>query len=161
MKQVKELEKVYNQCISEGYLQEPEEIDFEKVKSLLALAIQDLNTLKQTIPIMEKMENYSLIWSGKYEIIRQLVQGILFLEKISSNNHQCLYAYICVKHDDWDIDWETIETMRLLRNKIHYEGRPVSKDVWDRYKLKFDIYEDIFIKLLKEKLIEQENKNNN
>lgn len=152
MRKVKNLNEVYNQCVTEGSLQEPEEIDLEKAKSLLDNAEQDLDTLKETIPIMEKKKNFNLIWSSKYEIIRQLVQGILLLEKVNSDNHQCLYAYICVKHSDWDIDWETIETMRLLRNGVHYEGRPVNADTWKDYKLKFDIYTRTFIKILKKRL---------
>ena len=152
MNQVKELDDVYNQCVAEGNLQEPEEIDIEQAKSLLDIAEFDLKSLKDTTPILEKNKNFGMIWSSRYEIIRQLVQGILLLEKVNSGNHQCLYAYICVKHKEWDIDWETIETMRLLRNGVHYEGRPVTAETWKEYKLKFEIYTQTFIKILKEKL---------
>jgi len=152
MKKIKDLEQVYNKCVSEGYLQEPEEIDIEKVKSLLDNAEQDLDTLKETIPIMEKKKNFGLIWKSQYEIIRQLVHGILLLGKIRSENHQCLYAYICTKYNELDIDWETIETMRLLRNGVHYEGRPVNEETWKEYKLKFKVYVQTFVKILKEKL---------
>ncbi|MBU1199785.1 MAG: hypothetical protein KKF46_04195 [Nanoarchaeota archaeon] len=152
MKHIKDLDKVYNQCVAEGNLQEPEEIDFEKAKSLLDNVKQDMDTLKDTIPIMEKKKNVSMIWSSQYEIMRQLVQGILLLEKIRSENHQCLYAHICTKHKEWEIDWETIEIMRLLRNGVHYEGRPVSAETWKEYKLKFQVYIHAFIKILKQKL---------
>ena len=117
---------------------------------------RDLDTLKETIPIMEKKKNYNLIWKCQYETIRQAVQGILILEKIQSENHQCLFAYICTKHKEWDIDWETIETMRLLRNGVHYEGRPVSAEKWNNYKLKFKLYIQLFVKILGQKLKEFE-----
>ena len=152
MKQVKNLDEVYNQCVAEGNLQEPEEIDIEMAKSLLDNAELDLKSLKDVTAILEKNNNFGKIWSDRYEIIRQLVQGILLLEKVNSNNHQCLYAYICVKHSDWAIDWESIETMRLLRNGVHYEGRPVNADTWKQYKLKFDVYTNIFIRILREKI---------
>ncbi len=152
MRKIKELDKVYNQCVIEGNLQEPEEIDTEKAKSLLDTVEQDLDTLKDIIPIMDKKKNYSLIWSNQYEIIRQLVQGILLLEKIRSGNHQCLYAYICTKHEEWEIDWKTIETMRMLRNGVHYEGRPVSAEIWKEFKLEFQVYIQTFEKILKQKL---------
>jgi len=151
---IKDLENVYNKCVAEGNLQEPEEINFEKAKSLLDTAEQDIDTLKDTIPIMEKKKNFGLIWKSQYEIIRQLVQAILLLEKIRSENHQCLYAYVCIKHKEWDIDWETIETMRLLRNGLHYEGRPVSFVTWKEYKLKFNVYNQTFLKILKQKINE-------
>ena len=154
MNKIKNLDEVYSQCVAEGNLQEPEEIDIEKAKSLLDNAEQDLSTLKDTIPIIEKKKNFGMIWSSRYEIIRQLVQGILLLEKVSSGNHQCLYACICVKHKEWDIEWETIETMRLLRNGIHYEGRPISEETWKSYRLRFDVYTKTFTRILKDKIKE-------
>jgi len=152
MNKIKNLDGVYNQCVAEGKIQEPEEIDIEKAKSLLDIAEFDLKSIRDTTPILEKNKNFGMIWSSRYEIIRQLVQGILLLEKVNSGNHQCLYAYICVKHKDWEIDWKTIETMRLLRNGVHYEGRPVNAETWREYKLKFEIYIKTFIKIFKEKL---------
>lgn len=152
MKEIKDLDKVYNQCVADGNLQEPEEVDIEKAKSLLDMVEFDLKSLKEITLILEKNKNFGMIWSSRYEIIRQLVQGILLLERITSRNHQCLYAYICIKHGDWGIDWETIETMRMLRNNVHYEGRPVSAETWKSYKLKFDLYIKTFIRVLKGKL---------
>lgn len=152
MSKVKNLDEVYNQCVAEGNLQEPEEIDIEKAKSLLDNTELDLKSIKDVTAVLEKNKNFGKIWSDRYQIIRQLVQGILILEKANSNNHQCLYAYICVNHPDWEIDWETIETMRLLRNGVHYEGRPVNAEIWKQYKLKFEIYTTTFKKILKEKL---------
>jgi len=149
---IKALEEVHRRCVAEGYLQEAAETDFEMAKSLLEVAEQDLDTLNETLPIMERKGNFSLIWKSEYEIIRQLVQGILLLEKVRSENHQCLYAYLCTKHKEWGIGWETIETMRLLRNGVHYEGRAVSAEKWKEYKPKFNLYNQIFLRILKEKL---------
>ncbi len=149
---IKALEDVHRRCVEEGFLQESEEIGFERAKSLLDIAEQDLDTLNETIPIMERKGNFSLIWKSEYEIIRQLVQGILLLEKIRSENHQCLYAYLCSKHKEWGIEWETIETMRLLRNGVHYEGRAVSADTWKGYKPKFNLYNQIFLRILRQRL---------
>ncbi len=152
MSKVKGLGEVYDQCVAEGNLQELEGIDIEKAKSLLDNAELDLKSIKDTTSILEKNKNFGKLWSDRYEVIRQLVQGILLLEKVNSNNHQCLYAHICVKHSEWDIDWELIETMRLLRNRVHYDGRPVTEEAWKEYKLKFEVYTQTFMKLLKEKL---------
>ncbi len=152
MTKIKRLDDVYNACVADGLLYNMKEVDSEKAKTLLESAKQDMDTLKETIPIMEKKKNFSLIWKSSYEIIRQLIDAILIMEKIKSDNHQCLYAYICTKHREWDIDWEIIETMRLLRNGVHYEGRPVSEETWKSYKFKFNIYATTLIKILKEQL---------
>jgi len=42
--------------------------------------------------------------------------------------------------------------MRLLRNSVHYEGRPISAETWKKYKLKFQVYIQTFIKILKQEL---------
>ncbi len=152
MTKIKGLGEVYDSCVADGFLYNMKEADSEKAKTLLENAEQDIDTLKYTIPIMEKKKNFSMMWSSRYEIVRQLIDGILLMERIRSDNHQCLFAYICIKHKEWDIGWETIETMRLLRNRVHYDGRPVTEEAWKEYKLKFEIYTQTFMKLLKEKL---------
>jgi len=152
MTTIKALDEIYDSCVADGFLYNMKEADPERARTFLENAEQDIATLKETTPIMEKMRNYSLIWSSRYEIIRQLIDGILLMEKIKSDNHQCLFAYICMKHKEWYIDWETIETMRLLRNAVHYEGRAVSAEIWKEYKLKFDVYTQGFIRILKDKL---------
>lgn len=149
---IQDLKTEYDKCVNSGFIKKANEVDSEKAKTLLENAELDIDSLKDTTALFEKKGNYGFLWSNHYEIIRQLVAGILLFEKIISDNHKCLYAHICVKHKEWDIDWETIETMRVLRNGVHYEGRPVTEETWKKYKLKFEIYTKTFIKILKEKL---------
>lgn len=152
MSRIKELDIIYNQCVSEGFLEESEEIDTEKAKSLLNSAELNFKSLIEITPILEKNKNYGMLWSDRYEIIRKLIQGIVLLDKMISNNHQCLLAYFCIKNKQLDMDWEIIETMRILRNRIHYDGGIVFEDDWKKYKIRFDIYIQSLIKVLKERL---------
>ena len=149
---IEDLKIAYNKCVDDGTIKKANEVDSEKAKTLLENAELDIDSLKDATALFEKKNNFGLLWSNHYEIIRQLVAGILLFEKIISDNHKCLYAYICTKHKEWDVDWETIETMRLLRNGVHYEGRPVSAEIWKEYKLKFQVYIQTFINILKQKL---------
>ena len=89
MNEVKDLELTYNKCVAQGYLQEPEDVDIEEAKSLLKNAEFDNKSLKEITPLIEKNKNYGMLWTNHYEIIRQLVAGILLLEKVKSENHQC------------------------------------------------------------------------
>ena len=149
---IEDLNIAYNKCIDTGSIKKANEVDSERAKTLLENAELDIDSLKDTTVLFEKKNNFGFLWANHYKIIRQLVAGILLFEKIISDNHKCLYAYICTKHKEWDIDWKTIETMRLLRNGVHYEGRQVSAESWKEYKLKFNIYIQTFIKILKKKL---------
>ena len=146
------LKIAYDKCVDSGSIKKANEVDSEKAKTLLENAELDIDSFKDATALFEKKNNFGLLWSNHYEIIRQLVAGILLFEKVISDNHKCLYAYICTKHQEWDVDWKTIETMRLLRNGVHYDGRPVSAETWKEYKLKFEIYTKTLIKILKEKL---------
>lgn len=149
---IQDLNTEYDKCVNSGSIKKANEVDSEKAKTLLENAELDIDSLKDATALFEKKNNFGLLWTNHYEIIRQLVAGILLFEKIISDNHKCLYAYICTKHKEWDIDWKTIETMRLLRNGVHYDGRPVSADIWKEYKLKFHIYILAFIKILRQKI---------
>ena len=145
------LKIAYDKCVNTGSIRKANDVDSEKAKTLLENAELDIDSLKDATTLFEKKNNFGFLWSNHYEIIRQLVAGILLFEKVISDNHKCLYAYICTKHGEWDIDWKTIETMRLLRNGVHYEGRSVSAETWKEYKLKFQVYTQTFINILNQK----------
>ncbi len=149
---IDKLNDAYNKCINSGSIKKANEVDSERAKTLLENAERDIDPLKEVTSVFEKSNNCGFLWTNHYEIIRQLVAGILLFEKIISDNHKCLYAYICTKREEWEIDWKTIETMRMLRNGVHYEGRPVSAETWKEYKLKFEVYIHSFTKILKQKL---------
>lgn len=151
-----DLKIAYDKCIDTGSLKKSNEVEIEKAITLLKNAELDIDSLKDAVTLFEKKNNFGFLWANHYEIIRQLVAGILLFEKIISDNHKCLYAYICTKHKEWQIDWKTIETMRLLRNGVHYEGRPVSAEIWKEYKLKFTVYIHTFIKILRQKIKDSE-----
>jgi len=149
---IENLKTAYDQCVDTGSLKKSNEVGIEKAKTLLENAELDIDSLKDAVALFEKKNNFGFLWANHYEIVRQLVAGILLFEKIISDNHKCLYTYICTKHKEWEIDWKTIETMRLLRNGVHYEGRPVSAEIWKEYKLKFQVYIQTFIRILMQKI---------
>ncbi|MCB9358346.1 hypothetical protein H6503_00285 [Candidatus Woesearchaeota archaeon] len=149
---LRNIDAVYEKCIIDGSIQELEESDVEKAKTMLKLSKRDYVSFHKIQKIIAEDRNYSFLWKDLYEIIHQIVQGIFLLEKVKSNNHQCLYAYLCMKHKDWELDWNILETMRIVRNNIQYEGHPVSKESWNEYKLKFELYIQFLTKKL-EKMI--------
>ena len=149
------LEGIYDRCVAEGNLQVLDDADSTLAKSLLSMAEQDLDTLRDMGPVIEKKGSFSLLWSSRYHIIRQLVQAIMLLELVKPGNDQCMFAYVCIKHDDWDIDWESLETMRVVRNRIIDEATPVSADTWRSYRLKFDLYTQTFLRILRDQMKEK------
>ena len=92
---IEELDRAYKQCIVLGSIKRANEVDIERAKTLLEIAEIDLDSLNDAASLFEKKNNFSFLWANYYEIVRQLVSGILLFEKIISDNHKCLYAYLC------------------------------------------------------------------
>jgi len=146
---VDKLDSVYQTCNSEGIIKTKKEIDFELVKSLYDsanLGFERLQTLGTEFE--KKTNNYSFIFRDYYEILRMLIDALLYTDKASISNHQCSNAYLCKNHTDLSLDWEKLETMRILRNAINYEGKQISVEQWKTAKLQFELY----IKALKDEV---------
>lgn len=79
---------------------------------------------------------------------RFLVLEELDLEKIKSDNHQCLFAYLCHHHPELELNWDFLEKIRTKRNGINYYGMPISFKDWKEIELQLKLY----IKKLKEEI---------
>lgn len=84
--------------------------------------------------------------------MHELVQSYLSFDKIKSSNHQCLFSYLCVKHEDLDFDWNFFELIRTKRNGINYYSFLVLEKDWKECELGFKIYIDLLKKKIFEKL---------
>lgn len=129
-----------------------EEDGSEVAGQLLASAQSDLKSLKEITQPLEKQQNYRLLWSIRYRILQSLAYSIVSLEKVHLSSDECLFSYICVKHEDWEIDWESLEHMRVLEDAIRTDGKAITADTWQQSKLKFELYTQMFVQILTEKL---------
>jgi hypothetical protein len=59
---IRDLDEVYEQCVADGTLQEPEDVDVERAKTLLENAELDYTSFKEFVPVIEKKGNFGLIW---------------------------------------------------------------------------------------------------
>ncbi len=53
-----------------------------------------------------------------------------------------------------EFDWEIMETMRILRNAVNYEGKRIDSEQWSKLKLQFEIYINALRKVVEDKLEE-------
>lgn len=140
MKEIGELDDAYNECQASGKIIPAETIDKELAESLYKQAKADwVEALEFEKTRENKTTNYPKLFSNRYDVMRMLIHVIAIYDQIKPADHKCIGAHLCVKHPDFEFDWETLETMRLLRNGIQYRGQGVTKDIWVSYKLKFDI----------------------
>ncbi|MBW2990880.1 hypothetical protein KY348_04190 [Candidatus Woesearchaeota archaeon] len=155
MKEIKKLEKAYADCQAQGLIQFRKDVDKYLIESLLTSSIESLEYLEELENIPgQKKPGYFLLFTNQYDILRKLIQAFLLFDRLKCSNHQCVNAYLCTNHPKLKFKWETLEEMRMLRNKICYEGRQISLKTWNLYKLKFEIYIKSLIRIVKEKLSE-------
>ena len=156
MKQIKELNGKYDDCLADGKIQFSEgDIDIPLAKSLLETSKEEY---KQELELEKthekKLINYSVPFNTRYDILRKLIHALALFDKLRPSDHQCVIAHLCSKHPGYELDWDTLETMRLLRNGVQYRGQRITKEVWVSHKLKFDIYTKSLFAFVENKLKE-------
>lgn len=150
---IKSLKDAYEGCRAEGFIISLEHPDKDLVYSLLQSAKEGLERSKKIEKAFEKeTDNWAFTFAERYDILRKLLDAFLIFDKVKISNHLCSNAYFCIKHSNLEIDWDTLESIRILRNDINYKGIKISKDKWKFFKLKFDIYINTFIKEIEKKL---------
>ena len=81
-----------------------------------------------------------------------LVESYLCFDRIKSLNHQCLFAYLCIKYPELELSWEFFEKIRTKRNGINYYGQPVTSEDWKEVELQFKLYISTIKKEIEKKI---------
>lgn len=140
MQSFRNIEDVYDRCISEGNIEQKEKVEIEKIKATLKIAEEDIESAKDNV--MKKRWNSA--YKMHYDVLHELVEAYLLFDKVKTQNHLCLFAYLCVKHAELELDWNFFEKIRTKRNGINYYYSPVSeKDFKD-----IELQANLYIKLL-------------
>ncbi len=152
---IEDLSIIYNKCTADGFIKFKEEVDIELIKSLVDSANRATTRIKKDKDSYEKeTKDYTFIFRDNYEILRTLIDALLFFDKVKADNHQCSNAYLCTKHSELEFDWDILESMRILRNGINYEGKIVDVEKWNKFKLQFDVYTNTLKREIEKKLKE-------
>ncbi len=138
---IEKLDFAYNECLANGKFIPTEFIDKELADSLYKQAKANWGEVVEFEKLREKKTtNYPKLFSDRYDVMRMLIHILAIFDKIKPSDHKCIGASLCVKHPEFEFDWEILETMRLLRNNVQYRGQGVTKEIWLNHKLKFSIY---------------------
>jgi uncharacterized protein (UPF0332 family) len=140
------LEEVYSSCQNKGYLIHQEAINPKRVNSMIQIADETLDSAKDDLV----KKRFNSAYNSYYNVLHGLVEAFLCFDEIKSKNHQCLFAYLCHKHPELELNWDFFEKIRTKRNGINYYGNPVDLKDWKDVEITFNLY----IKLLREKIKE-------
>ena len=142
MRQFENVEEAYDSYISEGDFIPLQDIDEGRIKSSLRIAEEDLQSAKDAVT----KKRFNSAYKSYYDVLHQLAEAFLTFEKTKAKTHASLFAYLCVKHPDLELNWDFFEKVRTKRNGIQYYGTPVSEKDWAEVSLEFQLHIDLFKK---------------
>ena len=145
----KSLDQVYKSCMADHIIQESLVTETQKVKDLTENADIYLESADERKKRLGKNDRkWMLVYVDYYEALRLYCEALVHLDKKKVRNHQCLFAYICKKHPELDLDFNFFELVRTKRNGINYYGERITFKDWKKVALQFDLY----ISALKKKI---------
>ena len=149
MRQFETVEEAYDVCTSEGYIIPSSTVDFDRIEANLHIAEEDLQTAQDAIV----KKRWNSAYKSQYDVLHQLAESFLAFDRIKAKTHLCLFATICVKHPELELQWDFFEKVRTKRNGIHYYATPVSEKDWKEVALQFGLYVHLLRKKIEEKLM--------
>jgi|SRR3989344_1644648 len=140
-------------CKIKGQILTIEEFDVDHIKSLVELSDGDIKAGEK---LMKGLNDNNILWNNVYnsyyDAIHKLVDAYLRFDKINSINHLCLFAYLCEKHPELELDWNFFEKIRTKRNGINYYGTSVSYKDFKEIELQIKLYIKTLKKAIEKKL---------
>lgn len=152
MAREKTLEEAYKECESGGLFQDQDLVGFDKIKTILKISQNNIEIADQVKKSLDKKDmGWNVIYKLYYDALMELAEALIRFEKKKIPNHQCLFAYLCTKHSEFDFSWDFFEKVRTKRNGINYYGKPVKYEDFKEVELQLNLY----TKILKEKIEEK------
>lgn len=120
--------------------------DRERAKSILKMTEIILERIRET----NKKKYPSLVLVDYYEIIKQLLTAIALLDGYKALSHKALIEYSKKYLFPWE--YELVDKIRRIRNRINYEGYFLDYDFLERNEVKIIELVDKLRRVLTEKL---------
>ncbi|GEM_PF-930162 len=146
-------EEAYQYCIADGYVKEVLTVNKDKAEALLRNSIISVESADALANLLsQRDEKWMTVYVLYYEALRTCAEAFLLFDKIISSNHQCLFAALCVKHPELELDWGFLEAVRTKRNGVNYYGERVIYSDWKAVEMKMKLYISALKKEIDKKL---------
>ena len=147
------LDNIYSACEMEGSFTPLIEMDVELIKSIFNIARTDLDTADKWAKAASKdSEEWNAIFKQYYDALHGFGEALVYFNQIKARTHECLFAYLCNKYSELELNWDFLEEVRTKRNGIHYYGRPVSYLDWKKLELQMKLHLSVLKKAVEEKI---------
>ena len=133
--------EAFQKCKKEGKIIITEEINIEKIKSTLEIAESDIKSATILENNLSKdSKEWNSVFKLYYDALHELTEAFLKFDKIKTDNHQCLFAYLCETHKELEFNWEFFEKVRTKRNGINYYSTPITHQDFKETEIQFILY---------------------
>jgi hypothetical protein len=147
------LYNIYSACEIEGSFIPLIELDVELIKSIFNIARADLETADKWAKAASKdSEEWNAIFKLYYDALHGFGEALTYFAQVKTRTHECLFAYLCSKYSELELNWDFLEEIRTKRNGIHYYGRPVGYSYRKKLELQMKLHLSVFKKAVEEKL---------
>lgn len=91
----------------------------ERAKSIVKMA----SLIEERIKLQERKTMGSLILADYYEVLKELITALLFVDGFKTLSHKDLIDYLSQNYKEFSIhELQLLDDLRVLRNRITYEG---------------------------------------
>ncbi len=144
---------VYGACSEEGSFLPLAKIDKDQISAMVSLALVDFETVKQWEKQASKNSGqWNAIYKIAYDVLHSLAEAFLRFDRMKAKTHECVFAYLCEKHPEFEFDWGFFEKIRTKRNRSVYYGEPTSYENWQEIKLQIILYISTLQKAIGERM---------
>jgi len=144
-----------DKCNIKGQILPLAEIDVEQIRAMVEFADGDVQSAEK---LMKGLDDKSMIWNNVYtsyyDALHKLADSFIKFDRITSLNHICLFAYLCEKHPELELDWNFFEQIRTKRNGIQYYGKKTGKEAFMKIQVQIKLYINLLKRSIKEKIKE-------
>jgi len=113
----------------------------ERAKNILEM----VSLIEDRIKIQDKIKMASLVISDYYEIIKELITAVLLVDGYKTLSHKDLIDYLKEKYKDFtQHEISVLDNLRILRNRIAYEGYKIESSYLSRNE---DLFKQVIEKL--------------
>lgn len=155
MPKLKTLEEAYCCCEASGHFKISDNVSIEQIETMTHISSIFIESAQDLMMgLNRKSPKWSVVYTLHYDAIRELVEIIAILDNRKIANHQCLFAYVCKKHPELDLDWNFFEKIRTKRNGLDYYGSLIAYEDWKEVEAQMKVYINSLRKAVEEKIQE-------
>lgn len=144
---------IYTLCAEGGSFMPLAKIDQKQIQSMVKIALTDFISAQEWIKKAPKESGqWNALYKLHYDVLHQLTEAFIHFDKIKVKSHECLFAYLCEKHSELELDWGFFEKIRTKRNGTLYYGDIITYSDWKEIELQINLYIRTLKRAIEEKL---------